>query len=400
MDSLVTAPSSYLEAVVSPWPVAWAYGFFTVVGVLSLVVRRNRPLVPKWWRALPVVWFGWQILSAALSPEPRLGWATVCHFGVCIAMFFIGLYSFSSISRQFPFWMALMGGFFVILLIGWRQHFGGLEETRRFLYTLPNWESLPPEFLKKVGSDRIYSTLVYPNAFAGALLLLTPIALVGVNRCFREVFRRRVAAFVVAVMSGGCLYWSGSKAGWLIAIVQLVTYIFRQRITRRLKLGLVLGLVAIGLLGFGLKYREYFDRGATSLSARYDYWVASLITIKQRPILGYGPGTFAIYYKEFKKPESEMTRLAHNDYLQQASDSGVIGGLTFATFWLVGLTLLYRKSEPTLVDFGVFIGLLGVALQSLMEFGTYIPGIAWPAWLLFGWFVSKGNRVDKASSHS
>jgi hypothetical protein len=37
-----------------------------------------------------------------------------------------------------------------------------------------------------------------------------------------------------------------------------------------------------------------------------------------------------IPYRQLKAPEAEMTRLAHNDYLQQGSDSGGPGMLLYA----------------------------------------------------------------------
>ena len=82
-----------------------------------------------------------------------------------------------------------------------------------------------------------------------------------------------------------------------------------------------------------------------------------------------------------------MTRLVHNNYLEQASDSGVIGFLTFLALIIGLLTFLYRKSRREPALFFVWLGLLGWALQGLVEFGLYIPALAWPAFLLFGWLL-------------
>src|SRR5436853_1280041 len=71
-----------------------------------------------------------------------------------------------------------------VLTFGWDQHLGGLEETRRyfFAYLYDHSTALPPEYLKKIRSERIYSTLFYPNALAGVLLLLLPTMLVTIWR--------------------------------------------------------------------------------------------------------------------------------------------------------------------------------------------------------------------------
>ena len=82
--------------------------------------------------------------------------------------------------------------------------------------------------------------------------------------------------------------------------------------------------------GFFWRYSAFFQKGATSVGARFDYWQAALQTAKDKPLFGTGPGTFAIAYEKIKRPESEMARLVHNDYLEQASDSGVVG-----LFWSI-----------------------------------------------------------------
>jgi uncharacterized RDD family membrane protein YckC len=35
--------------------------------------------------------------------------------------------------------------------------------------------------------------------------------------------------------------------------------------------------------------------------------------------------------------------------------------------------------------FAVWTGVFGLALQSFVEFGLYIPALAWPFFLLLGW---------------
>ncbi len=97
-----------------------------------------------------------------------------------------------------------------------------------------------------------------------------------------------------------------------------------------------------------------------------------------------------------------MTRLVHNDYLQQATDSGVIGGLLF--FTLVGGVLVagYRR-DSGLTSFGIWLGATGMAIQSVVEFGLYIPALAWPWFLAMGFLVGSkfgptvpGKTVDNS----
>jgi hypothetical protein len=47
------------------------------------------------------------------------------------------------------------------------------------------------------------------------------------------------------------------------------------------------------------------------------------------------------------------------------------------------------------VRFPVWLGLFGWAMQEFVEFGLYIPALAWTAFFLFGWLWSYArNEFD------
>ena len=55
------------------------------------------------------------------------------------------------------------------------------------------------------------------------------------------------------------------------------------------------------------------------------------------------------------------------------------------------------KGDPLLI--AVRLGLLAWALQGFVEFGLYIPALAWPAWLMLGWLLaSPTNWFDKSAA--
>jgi O-antigen ligase len=171
---------------------------------------------------------------------------------------------------------------------------------------------------------------------------------------------------------------------------------------RRLKWVIVGGVLFAGLAGFGWRYSGYFNRGATSVGARFDYWQGALHTVRTHPLLGTGPGTFGETYAQYqksKRSEGEFPRLAHNDYLQQASDSGVPGCLFYGAFVIISLVYAGRKVElrKDWLRLAVWLGLLGWALQGLMEFGLYIPAIAWPAFTFMGWLLGQVSAPQTAN---
>jgi O-antigen ligase len=177
--------------------------------------------------------------------------------------------------------------------------------------------------------------------------------------------------------------------------------LLRAPFARRMKILLVGVILAMGLTGFALRFAGYFQKGATSAVARSDYWRAAAQTARTHPLYGTGPGTFAIPYRELKKPESEMARLVHNDYLEQASDSGLVGAAAYLAFIARSLWAGWRRLAPQddWLRFSVWLGLLGWGLQSFVEFGLYIPALAWPAFALTGWLLAAGNGFDKTAAN-
>jgi O-antigen ligase len=90
-----------------------------------------------------------------------------------------------------------------------------------------------------------------------------------------------------------------------------------------------------------------------------------------------------------------MARLAHNDYLQQGSDSGLVSLLAYGLWFMGGLFMLYRNRDRSLVFRVVWLGLVAVAGQGVVEFGGYVPAVGWLTFFLMGWLGGGANAIDK-----
>ena len=293
----------------------------------------------------------------------------------------------------------------LVVASGLQQHFGGLEETRRYFFTYlyPHVDSVTPEYLKKISSDRIFATLFYPNTLAGALLILLPPTMATFWQ-LSERFTFPARCFLLGsygIAGLACLYWSGSKGGWLLCLCTGLVAALHFRFAARIKVILVTTLLLAGLGGFFWKYSTFFQSGATSVHARFDYWQAALRTALSKPVLGSGPATFGESYKAIKRPESEMARLAHNDYLEQASDSGFPGFAAFSVWMLAIAWYAYPRRNSASGRFGLFVwlGILGWLLHGTMEFGLYIPAISWFGFGVSGWAITNSQPLppDKPS---
>ncbi|PYJ80745.1 MAG: hypothetical protein DME22_23295 [Verrucomicrobia bacterium] len=321
LDQLVEPPDGFWEWVFNSWPVGWGYWMLAGLAIAGATLIRCNITAPRWPVILPLIWWGWQLLAATQTVDAALTRATMLHFTACIVCFYLGLIALSRVEQMAWFWMLLLAGFVWMLWMGFGQHFGGLESTLQMIYQQPDWRQLSPEYLKRVASTRIFSTLVYPNALAGAILLFLPML---VARVFRMTARlanipRGVLVGLLGYAGLACLYWSGSKSGWIILLAIGLVAVFRLPLHRQVKLAIVALALIAGLAGFFVKFSDYFRRGATSVTARFDYWRAAWQITRAHPVFGTGPGTFSIPYKQIKAPQSEMTRLVHNNFLEQAS---------------------------------------------------------------------------------
>src|SRR5258708_31772763 len=144
--------------------------------------------------------------------------------------------------------------------------------------------------------------------------------------------------------------------------------------SRSIKMTVLAAILALGTIGFLIKFQSYLQKGATSVGARFGYWQAALDTVRSHPILGSGPGTFSVAYARIKPPEAEMARLAHNDYLEQACDSGILGFILYLVMIIGWLAHCYRRIA---IKFDSIPGLLLTRLiawcaQGLIEFQVYI----------------------------
>jgi O-antigen ligase len=353
---------------------------------------------------LPLVWLGWEVIASAATIAPKLTVPTLEHFAACVGFFYLGLFALRGVRNPWPIWAGLALALAWTMHSALEQHFGGLAETMREVQS--GEIKVSPELLQnpaywlRVVSDRVFGTFMYPNALAAGILLLLPFTLVFIWQVVPKLraLVRAVFVAIVGVCGVACLYWSGSKAAWLFMVCVGVIGLYRANLPALWKRVLVYILILVGAAGFVFKYVDSASRGKRSMEARVVYWQAALKITRQHPFLGTGPGTFGEAFRPIRPEGAEPAKLAHNDYLEQASDSGVFGFLAFTAMILGLLFYLYRYRFPengsfSAMNFAVWLGLLGLFLHSTMEFNLYYPAFGWPAFFLLGWLCGQKDMA-------
>ena len=429
LNGIVLPPRSLTEAWSDPWPPIWAVWLllpFAALGAWITIAQRLRWSMSRWLWVLPLVWLGWQLISATATVDRQLTEVALLQFAGCVAAYFLGILIIGYEGGMRLMMIGLLGALAICLVRAVDQRLFEFPQERKMLVEgeRAGWTNFPPDVLRemeqehiiistngmnvanpvilaKLEKNRAYGTLVYPNALAGAVLLLFPCALVVAvigTRRFRTATRLMTVGLALFLGVGG-LFWTGSKSGWLIAVAIGVLWLLRLKWPFRGKVALI-ALLAIGSMTvFAVHFRNYFASGATSVEARFDYWRAAAQITREHPVLGSGPGTFQRPYARLKSPDAEMARLTHNDYIEQFCDSGIIGGAAYLAWVGILFMALWKRlwRDQDQMKFALFVGLLGWFAQGLSEFSLYIPALAWTAFALAGCLLGQaGNPFDKS----
>lgn len=285
LDHKIIPPATPSEFWMEAWPARWGNWIFlplALIGAgLAFTNRRHWPAARRLW-LLPLLWFGWQLLSATQTVSAPLTTVTLCQFAGCLAGYFIGVFV---LGREYMLrWLliGLLAAFAFCLVRGIDQRIFEFPQSRQMLVEgeRTGWTNTPPELLAEMKRDhaiittngvdvanpvilakfakgRVMGTLVYPNALAGIILLLLPVSLVLAFNNARQL-RPPIRAAVIGLtlfLGSAAFFWTGSKLGWLIAMAMGGACLFRLPWSARLKWGTLIAVMMIGLGLFAWRFQ-------------------------------------------------------------------------------------------------------------------------------------------------
>lgn len=202
------------------------------------------------------------------------------------------------------------------------------------------------------------STLGHRNAAADFHIIHLPIALwltIHNKKIARLKFMGFTgfvlgAAHLLATLSRGA--WVGLYAGAVFAVSAWL--ISRRAITRKQGFYVLTGLMLTALvMGVSPMIRDRIasigDIGRGTNRFRLLVWQSTAHIIRDNPVFGTGAGTFFIQYPYYRNPEEILlsgqdvfVHHAHNDYLETAAETGLIGLLFLVWILVASVRLLMR----------------------------------------------------------
>ena len=299
----------------------------------------------------------------------------------------------------------------VVSVYGVRQQFFGAEQ-------LATWND-PNSPLAQ--DTRVYSYLGNPNLLAGYLLGAIALSIAAVF-VWRGWLPKALALLMVGINSA-CLYFTDSRGGWLGMLALLFTFLlllrywwndYLPRFWRIWLLPLLFGSLAALLIGavvlvepLRLRVLSIFaGREDSSNNFRINVWAAVLDMIRDRPLIGIGPGNDAFnkVYPLYMRPR--FTALgAYSIFLEIAVETGLIGLGCF--LWLVVVTFdgavrqlgrwrttQYRQGYWMMAAIAAMVGIL---TQGIADTVWYRPQIHTLWWFMLALIASHSSTDDRAS---
>jgi O-antigen ligase len=239
----------------------------------------------------------------------------------------------------------------------------------------------------------IYGPYVNHNHYAGLMEMLAPIPLIIALTHFTAPKLRAVAAAAAAVMMG-TIFLSGSRGGMMAIVAELIilgAMLVKQKQGLRTAAGIVLFLTISAGIIFWVGGPELTQRIATIGPAHSELSGDTRSAINrdgvrmflQRPILGWGLGSFPIVYPQFRTFYTNFfVNQAHNDYLQLLIETGLLGFVLMIWFVVTVYRRALKKTSEWMADISgamtlaCMLGFSGILVHSAVDFNLQIPANA------------------------
>ena len=215
------------------------------------------------------------------------------------------------------------------------------------------------------GSEsRTLGPFVYHNQYAAFVEAVLPLAIVGV---LRDRGRWMLYAVIVATLFGSVVT-GGSRTGTILCLAELLVIptiafwrgMLNSRMLARVALG-SLAAVAIltGVVGWEPLWKRLQEPHPYSL--RKDLVLSSIAMVRDRPLTGFGLGTWPEAYPGYARfDDGTYVNQAHNDWIQWAAE----GGLLFLVLMLAVAGWSVGPAVRSLWG----VGILSVWLHALIDY--------------------------------
>jgi O-antigen ligase len=215
------------------------------------------------------------------------------------------------------------------------------------------------------------------TAYGASVAFFVP-ALALVGWTYAATSRWRYLAWGISVICLAGVLFSYTRGAWLglLGAAGVLAFLYTWE---RFRVAIVIGIVSLALLAGALSQttlyfkadadkqtKSFGDRLVSALNTktdlsnreRFNRWMAALSMAEERPVFGFGPGTYAMEYAPYQQAQYRTIvstnqgdiGSAHNEFLLAASELGWPGTACVAAWYLAilltGMQGFFRSPHP------------------------------------------------------
>lgn len=297
-------------------------------------------------------------------------WSNYERMGGLLNYIFLGLYlaMLSGMFKQKEDWVKF---FKVLVFVSWFV----------ILVSLSDMLSGTQGRLNAIFGNAIYLAIYMVFYVASALFVY----LNTKNKTERKIYLLSILPAVVVMLATAS---RGANLGFWLGVLSGIIFLLFKSDSKKIKKTVALSLASFVLLAGlvfvfkdssfitsvkSLKRLTHITVSEGSVDSRLTVWGIALDTIKERPFLGWGMEGFNYGFNKYYNPEmfkyEQWFDRAHNQFLDVAIWSGILGLSIYVLIWLILLYVIYVNKELTNKEKAVFIGVLtAYGFQALTVF--------------------------------
>ncbi|MCD6565868.1 MAG: O-antigen ligase family protein [Bacteroidales bacterium] len=239
------------------------------------------------------------------------------------------------------------------------------------------------------------------TAYGAVIAMYIPVVIAFLFSLGRKGSVYKIQWFFLLLLLSFAMVFSYTRAGWISLAGGFVVYLLIKLKVKFYLLAMVIGmLIAMGYM-FRTNIMMELEQNRQDSSAdlaehvqsisnitsdasnleRINRWESALRMFKQKPLLGWGPGTYMFLYAPFQH-STEKTIIstnfgdlgnAHSEYIGPLAESGVLGTISFLliviTTIFTGLRVWYKQKGTWTgsLALGTFIGLTTYFIHGMMN---------------------------------
>lgn len=338
--SLVYALAPFVSSTLTGLLLAACVGFWLLLTLSDEATPKASSVTPI--HLLVMLYWGIAVVATALSPVKKAALNDLVTLTLYLLLFALCARVLRSPRLRSWIITIYLHVALIVTIYGLRQWFFGAA-------ALATWVD-PESPLSK--TTRVYSYLGNPNLLAGYLVPAVVFSLVAIFAWQGLV--RKALALTMFIVNTACLVLTFSRGGWIglvvavLTVMALLVYWWSVQMPpfwRTWSLPIILGSL-IGVLLLSVIFVEpvqirvlsiFADRQDSSNNFRRNVWDAVFEMIRDRPIIGIGPGhnSFNQVYPLYQRPRYTALS-AYSVLLEVAVETGFLGLSCF--LWLITVT--------------------------------------------------------------